>query len=199
MQLVTKKAQKNNLIKIKLLIFTSLWSVSILGAFIVSLVVVEIGEKPDVEVLEAAIGALVIALPQSYLLRGKILPLSWIVSTMLGWVLITVMGVGAVGWFVLSTKFLSFRIFYGIISGGIGGLVIGMTQWWLAIPPSVCWGWCWMFLSSAIWAIALSFGSVIGVIFYNSTNLFLGEIIGLAFTWLVFSILTGISAYKLFK
>ncbi|TAE58374.1 MAG: hypothetical protein EAZ76_13330 [Nostocales cyanobacterium] len=199
MQLVTKKSPSNSLNKIDFFVFILLWSVATVGGFIVSLLLIEIGEKPDVEVLETAVGALAIALPQSYLLRAKILPLSWIISTMLGWVLITVVGVGALGWFVLSTKFLSFRIFYGIITGGIGGLVIGMTQWWLAIPPSVCWGWCWMFFSSAIWAIALCLGSVVGIIVYNSTNLFLGEIIGLGFTWLIVSILTGITAYKLFN
>ncbi|NET01284.1 MAG: hypothetical protein F6K62_18905 [Sphaerospermopsis sp. SIO1G2] len=173
--------------------------ISTLGGFILSLFIIEIGEKPDLEVMEAGFGALIIALPQSYLLRTKVLPFSWIISTILGWVLITIMSLGTLGWFVLSTQFLSFRIFYGIISGGIGGLVIGMTQWWLAIPPSLCWGWCWMFFNSAIWAIAFSLGSVVGKISYNLTHMFWGEIVGLGFTWLVVSILTGMSAYILFK
>jgi hypothetical protein len=198
MQVVNIKNHNNNFSKINLLIFTLLWSFTTLSSCIISLFWIEIGEKPDVGVLKSAVGALAIALPQSYLLRKTILPLGWIISTMLGWVLITAMGVGAVGWFVLSTKFLSFRVFFGIISGGIGGLVIGMTQWWLAIPSSYPWGWCWMFLSSASWAIALSIGSTIGIFLRDFTQLFLGEIVGLAVTWLLVGIFTGISAYKLF-
>ncbi|MBD2292303.1 hypothetical protein H6G06_02095 [Anabaena sphaerica FACHB-251] len=193
MQLVSVKTQ------VSILNFILLWSFATLSGFLLSLLLIEIGEKPDVGVLEAAIGGLAIALPQSYLLRQTILPLGWIISTLLGWVLITAMGVGAVGWFVLSTEFLYYRIFFGIISGGIGGLVIGLAQWWLAIPSSVSWGWSWMFLSSASWAIALSIGSVTGIFLRRLTQLFLGEIVGLAITWLVVGILTGISAYRLLR
>lgn len=179
--------------------FTLLWSLTTVGSFIFSLFVIEIGEKPDVRVVDAAIGALAIALPQSYLLRKNIVPLNWIISTVLGWVLITTIGIGAVGWFVLSTEFFYFRIFFGIISGGIGGLVIGLAQWLFSIPSSLPWGWCWMFLSCASWAIAVCLGSLIGIFLRSWTQLFLGELVGLAITWLVVSILTGIIAYKLFK
>ncbi|MFM6038896.1 MAG: hypothetical protein ACKO2Z_00215 [Sphaerospermopsis kisseleviana] len=183
----------------KLYTFTLVWSLTTLGSFIFSLFLIEIGEKSDVRVLDVAIGGFVIALPQSYLLRQKILPLSWMISTVLGWVLITTIGVGAVGWFVLSTELFYFRIFFGIISGGIGGMVIGLAQWWLAIPSSLPWGWCWMFLNCASWAVALSIGSVIGIFLRHWTQLFLGEVVGLAITWLVVGILTGISAYRLFR
>ena len=108
----------------KLYTFTLMWSLTTLGSFIFSLFLIEIGDKSDVRVLDVAIGGFAIALPQSYLLRQKILPLSWMISTVLGWVLITTIGVGAVGWFVLSTELFYFRIFFGIISGGIGGIVI---------------------------------------------------------------------------
>ncbi|MFM2062802.1 MAG: hypothetical protein RLZZ507_2472 [Cyanobacteriota bacterium] len=196
MQLVSVKTKFSEL---NILTFTLLWSFTTLGSFVLSLFLIEIGEKPEVGVLEAVIGGFAIALPQSYLLRQTILPLSWIISTMLGWVLITVMGVGAVGWFVLSTEFLYYRIFFGIISGGIGGLVIGLAQWWLAVPSSVSWGWCWMFLSCANWAIALSIGSFIGIFLRRFTQLFLGEVVGLAITWLIVGIFTGISAYRLLR
>jgi hypothetical protein len=199
MQLVTDKNKKYKFSKIDLLIFTLLWIFSTLGSFIFSLLLIEIGEKADVGVLEATIGAFAIAIPQCYLLRKTIFPLSWMISTIIGWVVITALGVGAVGWFVLSTELISFRVFFGIISGGIGGLIIGMTQWWLAIPSSVTWGWSWMFLSSASWAISLSIGSVTGIFLRNLTQLFLGEVIGLGFTWLLVSIFTGIMAYRLLR
>lgn len=196
MQLAAIKTKFN---KFNMLTFTLLWSWVSCSSFLLSLLWIEIGEKPDVGILKAAIGGLAIALPQSYLLRRTISPLSWIVSTLLGWVIITAMGVGAVGWFVLSTNFLYYRIFLGIISGGIGGLVIGLIQWWLAIPSSRPWGWCWMFLSSASWAVALSIGAMTGSFLHNLTQLFLGEIVGLSITWLLVSILTGISACRLLK
>jgi hypothetical protein len=199
MQLVSTKNQKNRVGKISLGSFILLWSVTTLAAFICSLFIIEVGEKPDVGVLEVAVGALAIAIPQSFLLRHHLLPLSWIISTILGWVIITAVGIGAMGWFVLSTDFLSFRFLFGIITGGIGGFVIGMIQWWLALSPSVCWGWLWMFLSSVNWAIAISIGSVVGIVLRNSTRLFLGDVVGLFVTWLVVSILTAISVYKLLK
>jgi hypothetical protein len=185
--------------KYSTLTFTLLWNLATLGGFLISLLWLEISEKPDIGLLEAAVGGLAIALPQSYILRQNIFPLGWVLSTCLGWVLITAIGVGAVGWYVLSTDSLYFRILFGIISGGIGGLVIGLTQWWLAIPSSVHWGWCWMFVSSASWAVALPLGSVAGMFLHRLTQLFLGEVVGLAITWLVVGILTGYSAYRLFK
>jgi hypothetical protein len=48
--------------------------------------------------------------------------------------LITAIGGGTIGWYVPSTELLSFTIVFGIISGGIGSLVIGVAQWWLVIP-----------------------------------------------------------------
>jgi hypothetical protein len=185
--------------KFSIFTFTLLWSFTTLISFFLSLFLIEIGEKLDVGVLEAVVGGFAIALPQSYILRQTIFPLGWILSTILGWVVITAIGVGTVGWYVPSTELFYFRIFFGIISGGIGGLVIGVAQWWLAIPSSLHWGWCWMFLNSAIWAVALPVGSIIGIFLRRFTKLFLGEVVGLAITWLLVGILTGITAYRLFR
>ena len=162
MQLVSTKKKKQQVGKITLGSFSVLWIVTTIAGFLCSLLIIEIGEKPDVGVLEVAVGALAIAIPQSFLLRHHVLPVSWIIATILGWVLITTMGVGALGWFVLSTQSLYFRFFLGIITGSIGGLVIGITQWCLAIPSSV--GWWWMFLNGASWAIALCCQSRSGVV-----------------------------------
>ncbi|AFZ58108.1 hypothetical protein H6G54_15705 [Anabaena cylindrica FACHB-243] len=179
--------------------FTFLWTFATLIGFLLSLFLIEIGEKEYIGVMEATIGGLAIALPQSYILKQKIFPLGWILSTLLGWALIVAIGIGAVGWCVPSTELLPMRIFLGIISGGTGGFVIGLTQWWLAIPQSVPWTWCWMFVSSASWAVAVPLGSILGLSLRRFTRLFFGEVVGLVLTWLVVGILTGISAYKLFK
>ncbi|MBK1987292.1 hypothetical protein A0J48_007045 [Sphaerospermopsis aphanizomenoides BCCUSP55] len=185
--------------KFSIFTFTLMWSFATLISFLLSLCLIEIGEEPDVGILAAAVGGLAIALPQSYILRQTIFPLGWILSTVLGWVLITVIGVGAVGWYVLSTELLHLRILFAIISGAVGGLMIGIAQWWLAIPSSVNWGWCWMFLSAASWAVALPVGSVTGMFLRRFTGLFLGEVVGLVIAWLIVGILTGITAYKLFR
>lgn len=185
--------------KYSILSFTSLWIIATLGGFLLSLLWIEIGEKSDISLLEAGIGGLAIALPQSYILRQRIFPLSWVLSTIFGWVVIAATGVGAVGWYVPSSEFFPLRIFLGIISGSIGGLVIGLAQWWIAMPQSVPWVWCWMFVSSASWAVAVSTGSAVGLFLHRLTQLFLGEVVGLAITWLIVGILTGISAYKLLK
>jgi hypothetical protein len=193
MHLAVKK-DKNSLF-----LFTLMWTIATLSGFLVSLFFIEIGEKQYIGLLETAVGGLAIALPQSYILRHRVFPLGWVLSTLFGWLLILFMGVGAVGWCVPSTELLPMRIFLGIISGGTGGFVIGLTQWWLAVPQSVPWTWCWMFLSSAIWSVSVPIGSIIGLTLCNFTQLFLGEVVGLVITWLLVSILTGITAFKLFK
>ncbi|WP_016948916.1 hypothetical protein [Anabaena sp. PCC 7108] len=47
------------------------------------------------------------------------------------------------------------------------------------------------------WAVTT--GSVVGLFLRRLIKLFLGKIVGLAITWLIVGLLTGISAYKLLK
>ncbi|MEH2003279.1 MAG: hypothetical protein V7L00_31925 [Nostoc sp.] len=56
--------------------------------------------------------------------------------------------------------------------------------------------WRWIFLSSA-WAIAVPFGSAVGIHLHRLRPLFFGEVMGLAITWLLVGIFTGINAHKL--
>jgi hypothetical protein len=109
------------------------------------------------------------------------------------------MGIGVLGWTVTNSPFLPTRLFAGIIIGGIGGLLIGISQWWLAIPPSFSSAWKWIFVNMMIWMIAIPIGSTVGLFLHRSTNLFLGEVAGLAITWLLVAIFTGISAVKIIK
>ena len=171
------------------------WVVATFGAFLLSLLFIEIGEKSDIGLLQATIGGLAIALPQAVILRFAISPLLWVWTTVVGWVLITGIGVGAVGWIVPPIQF-PVRILYGVLSGGISGLVIGLVQW-LAIRYYVPCAWQWILVSTLSWAVAIPIGSTVGIFLHQITHLFLGEVIGLAVTWLVVSFLTGINARRL--
>ena len=177
--------------------FTLLWTVTTFSGFLFSLLFIEIGEKADVGILQAAIGSLAIALPQSLILRIRIFSKMWVLSTVLGWIVITAISVGAIGWIVSTSQFLPFRVVYGSISAAIGGFAIGFFQW-LAISKSVPLAWRWIFISSLSWAIAVPVGSMIGMFLHSISHLFFGEIVGLAITWLLVAIITGINAYKYF-
>ncbi|MBE8985811.1 hypothetical protein [Nostoc sp. LEGE 12450] len=174
--------------------FTLLWTIATCGGFLLSLLFIEVGDQADVGVVEAAIGGFAIALPQGCLLKEPVFCIRWILSSLLGWSIITAIGIGAVGWIVPSIQILPLRILSGAIYGALGGLGIGLTQW-LAIPQPVAWRW--IFVSSVSWAVAVPVGSTVGMILHDSTQLFLGEVIGLAITWLLVGILTGMNAHKL--
>ncbi|MHC5725621.1 MAG: hypothetical protein ACYTXY_16085 [Nostoc sp.] len=174
---------------------TLLWTLATFGGFLLSLLLIEVGEKPDIGVVEAAIGGFVIALFQGCLLKQPIFCIRWILSSLLGWSMITAIGIGAVGWIVPSTEILPLRILCGAVYGALGGFGIGLTQW-LAIPQPVV-AWRWIFVCAASWAIAVPVGSVVGMILHRLTQLFLGEVMGLAMTWLLIGILTGMNAHKL--
>ncbi|MBD0263354.1 MAG: hypothetical protein ICV78_11720 [Tolypothrix sp. Co-bin9] len=178
--------------------FTLLWTVTTVSGFLLSLLFIEIGEKADVGILQAAIGSLAIALPQSLILRQRIFSLMWVLSTVLGWIVITAVSVGAMGWIVSTSQFFPFRVVYGSIYAAIGGFAIGFFQW-LAISKSVPSAWRWILISSVSWAIAVPLGSIIGMFLYQTSGLFLGEVVGLAVTWLLLAIFTGVNAYKLFE
>ncbi|MTJ51081.1 hypothetical protein [Dolichospermum sp. UHCC 0259] len=177
--------------------FTLKWVFVTFLGFLLSLLIIEISEKPDMSVLEAAIGSLTISIPQSYLLRRTVSPGQWVLSTLFSWVIIAAIGVGVLGWTVTTSAFLPARIFLGIIVGGIGGLFIGVSQWWLAIPPSFSSAWKWVFVNVISWMIAIPIGSTVGLLLHRITNLFLGEVVGLAITWLLVATLTGISAVRI--
>ncbi len=175
--------------------FTLQWIFATFCGFLLSLLLIEIGEKSDIGVLQAIMGALAVALSQSLILRQPVLSLRWVLFTVLGWTAITVMGIGAVGWIVPTTQQLPVRILSGLIYGTIGGFGIGFAQW-LAIYQLVPSAWRWIFINTASWTIAVPIGSVIGSILRQFTQLFLGEVVGLAITWLLVAIFTGINIYK---
>ncbi|BAY27852.1 hypothetical protein NIES2100_76790 [Calothrix sp. NIES-2100] len=176
--------------------FTLQWTIATFSGFLVSLLFIEIGEKPDVGILQAVIGALAIAVAQSLILRHTSFASKWLFFTVVGWIAIAIMGLGVLGWIVPTTQFFPQRILMAAFYGAVGGFVIGLAQW-LAIYQSVPLAWRWIFISPVSWAIAMSIGSAIGIILRQITQIFLGEVIGLAIAWLVVAILTGMNAYQL--
>ncbi|BAZ48640.1 hypothetical protein NIES4103_12490 [Nostoc sp. NIES-4103] len=177
--------------------FILLWIAATFSGFLVSLLLIEVGEKPDVGVTQATLGGLAIALPQSLIFRHTVFSVKWILLTVMAWAVITAMGVGAVGWMIPTTQSLAPRLLFGTIYGAIGGLGIGVAQS-LAIQQPVS-SWLWIVVSSVSWAVAIPLGSAVGIILHRLTHLFLGEVAGLAVTWLVVAMLTGVNAYKLLK
>ncbi|ABA22138.1 conserved hypothetical protein [Trichormus variabilis ATCC 29413] len=176
--------------------FILLWTIATFGGFLGSLFWVEVGEQSEIGLVQAAIGGLAIALPQSLILRENISIFKWVCFTLVAWVLITAIGVGAIGWVVPSGEILPLRLLYGAKIGVVGGLALGIAQC-LAIRQPILWTWQWILVNSFSWAIAIPIGTTIGFILCRLTHLFLGEVAGLAMTWLVVAILTGINAYKL--
>ncbi|MBD2384896.1 hypothetical protein [Cylindrospermum sp. FACHB-282] len=179
--------------------WTLLWILATFGGFLLSLPLIEIGTRRDIGILEASIGGMAIAIPQSCILNSSILSMRWVLATLFGWAMIGATSVGAVGWIVHTTQSLPLRLIWGTISGAIGGFGVGLAQWWLAIPQSVPKGWQWVLVSSGSWAVAIPIGSAVGMFLRRLTQLFLGEVVGLAITWLIVAILTGINAYRLLK
>lgn len=177
--------------------FTLLWILATFGGFVVSLLLIEVGEKTDIGVTQAALGGLAIALPQSLIFRQTVFSVKWILLTTLAWAIITAIGVGAVGWIVPASQFLPSRLLFGAICGAICGLGIGLAQS-LAIRQQEI-GWLWIVVSSASWAVAIPLGSAVGMILHRLTNLFLGEVLGLSVAWLVVGMLTGANVYKLLR
>lgn len=176
--------------------FALLWMIATFGGFLVSLCWIEIGERAEIGVVQAAMGGLAIALPQSLILRENIYTMRWIILTLTAWVLLTAIGMGAVGWSIPASGILSLRLYFGAIHGAFGGFAIGLSQW-LAIRQPTSWAWQWIIVNSLSWAVALPVGYAVGVTLHQITRLFLGEVIGLAITWLIVAILTGLSVDKL--
>lgn len=178
--------------------FNLLWIVATYGGFLASLFWLEIAEQPEIGILQAAVGGIAIALPQSLIFKDHISMIKWVSFTLVAWVTMTAIGLGAIGWVVPPAESLPLRLLNGVRSGVIGGFGIGLAQW-LAIRQPVSWAWQWILINSLSWAIAIPVGTTVGFILRRMTRLFLGEVAGLAITWLIVAILTGINAHRLLK
>lgn len=180
----------------QLILFILLWTALTGGSFVLSLMLVEIGYQQDVEILGAVFGGLIVASAQAMIFRKSILFASlWILSSFVAWGIISVTGIGALGWFVINTSNIHSRIIYGLILGGLGGLGVGTVQW-LLIRQYLPSAWRWIFVSCISWATGFATGSSLGLILYRLTQLFIGEVIGLALTWIIVGALSAIEIYR---
>lgn len=183
----------------KLILFILLWTVFTGGSFGLSLMLIEIGYKQDVGILPAAIGGLIIASAQALMFRRSIFFASlWILSSFVGWGIITASGIGALGWFVINSQNIYSRLIYGFIFGSLGGLGVGFFQW-LAIRQHLPDSWRWILVSCMSWGIGFAVGSSFGLILYRLTQLFIGEVIGLALTWTLVGALSAIEVSRWLK
>ncbi len=159
--------------------------------FLVSLLFVEIGVRPHLGAISGAVGSSVIAIAQWLVLRRRLYQITWwIIATITAWVLIGSSSLGALGWIAPRTELLTIRLLYGLIDGAIVGTVLGLGQWFVLNRYFSNAAW-WIPISSLSWAVALPSGWAVGGILRSITGLFFGEVIGLAFTWLAISALSG--------
>ena len=169
------------------------WVLVTFGGFLLSLLLIEIGEKPDIGAIEGATGGAAIGLAQFLVLRQRISKAwGWILVSILIWGLMGGSGLGAVGWVAPRTEQIGYRALYGAVHGAQLGMWMGASQWWILrkeVPKAERWIW----VSSLCWAIGMALGWTVGGVLRLSTRLFLGEIVGLGVAWLVVGATTGVA------
>ena len=173
------------------------WTGVTLIGFLLSLVWVEIGELPDLKILQAIIGATLIGFLQALILsRFFAYSWLWILYTLIPWILMAGTSLGVVGWFAPRTELIMVRLTTGLKLGGIAGIWLGLWQWFV-LKSVLSKSYLWIFFSCISWSLGLSIGWMIGGILHSVTHLFLGEVIGLIVVWILVGIQTGIVLYYL--
>ncbi|MGK7875964.1 MAG: hypothetical protein AB4426_22505 [Xenococcaceae cyanobacterium] len=175
------------------------WALVTFFGFLVSLFLVEVGERPDLDPMEGAIGGAVIGLAQSLVLSQRISQAWWwILASLVSWGLMTGSGFGAIGWFAPGTEILSIRLLCGAVFGAICGLWLGVGQW-LVLRKEVPASWRWIVTTAVCWSIGLSLGWTVGGVLHLLTRFFLGEVVGLALTWVIVGAMTGVALIGLLQ
>ena len=175
------------------------WLLVTLLGFVASLFWIEIGERPDIGVLEGIIGGTIIGFTQWLVLRRHLSSAWWwIIASLLGWGVMGLSSFGVIGWFAPRTMRLFPRLVYGIVDGATLGLILGMAQWWV-LRQYVTQAWGWIFANSLNWSISLAVGWIIGGILRHFTHLFLSEVVGLGVTWMLVAALMGMTLIRLLR
>ncbi|NER27992.1 MAG: hypothetical protein F6J89_10220, partial [Symploca sp. SIO1C4] len=170
-----------------------------LASFLVSLLLIEIGERPDIGTFEGVIGGSLIGLGQSLVLWRRISQAWWwIFANIISWGLIGSSSLGAIGWVAPRTDQINLRLIYGIVDGLQIGVVLGIAQW-LVFKKQISKAWRWILASSWCWSISLACGWFVGGVLRQLTRLFLGEVFGLTVTWLMVSMTTGAALISLLQ
>jgi hypothetical protein len=175
------------------------WGIATFVGFAISLFFLEIGEKTDLGVVEGTIGGAILGFFQSLLLvRWMPQPWLWILTNAIAWGLLASSGIGAIGWYAPRTELLSIRLSYGAMYGAIAGLWLGLWQW-LILRQYLVAAWRWILITISTWAIALSVGWVLGGKLRAFTRLFIGEVVGLAFSWAIVSLISSVALTLLIR
>lgn len=175
------------------------WVLATVGGFGLSLLLIEIGERPDMGVWSGAIGGGAIGLGQWLVLRGRMKKAWWwILAGIVGWALIGVSDLGALGWVAPRTMKIPLRLIVGFTDGLQIGCGLGALQW-LVLCRKVRKAWLWTLVSTGSWAIGLAIGWGVGGMLRLETNFFLGDVLGLAIAWLVVGGLTGVALVSLLR
>ncbi len=170
-----------------------------IGGFLFSLVLIEIGERTDINIFEGMLGGAVIGIAQSFALRKKFRGRAWwVFVNIVSWGLLAITGIGAIGWMAPKTQIIPLRIVYGILNGTLAGGGIGFAQW-LLLKRQIPQAWRWILAMSMAWAIGLAIGWTFGGVLRLATGLFLGDVIGLGIAWSVVGGITGIALIILLR
>ncbi|MEQ9625521.1 hypothetical protein [Coleofasciculus chthonoplastes] len=175
------------------------WLLVTLLGFVASLFWIEIGERPDIGIIEGIIGGTIIGLAQWLVLRRHLsLAWWWIIASLLGWGVMGLSSFGVIGWFAPRTMRLFPRLVYGVIDGATLGLILGMAQWWV-LRQYVSKAWGWIFTNSLNWSISLAVGWIVGGLLRRFTQMFLSEVLGLGVTWMLVAGFTGMTLIRLLR
>jgi hypothetical protein len=177
----------------ELFLFFLQWLLGTFLGFVVSLGFVEIGARSELGAIDAMIGGAIIGLVQTLALSSWF-PQAWLwmlVNT-IAWGLLGLSDFGAIGWYAPLTESFNVRLAYGAMFGAIAGMWLGIWQWWV-LRKYLFEAWRWIIVNLASWSIGLSVGWAFGGMVRTATNLFFGEVIGLALTWCIVSVITGLA------
>jgi len=173
------------------------WLLVTLLGFVTSLFWIEIGERPDINMIEGMIGGTIIGFAQWFVLRRHLSAAWWwIIASVLGWGVMGLSSFGFIGWFAPRTMRLFPRLVYGTVDGATLGLILGIAQWWV-LRHYITNAWRWIVTHILYWSISLVIGWVIGGILRHFSHLFLGEVLGLGVTWMLVAGFTGITLIRL--
>jgi hypothetical protein len=174
-------------------------SLTLIG-FTISLLILEIGERSELTLRDGLIGGIIIGIAQSimFVKESFIKASLWLSWNIIIWGIMGGSGIGVIGWVAPQTNLLSLRLIEGALLGVICGFSLSLGQW-LILRTEMIDAWRWLLISPCCWGIGLSLGWTMGGMLRSLTNFFLGEVIGLAITWIIVATTTGIALKQLLK
>ena len=173
------------------------WTALTWLAFLLSLLLVEVGERSSAFWADGLLGGGLVGLAQWRMLPAELRGgYRWVIASLLGWGVLALSPVGAVGWIAPDSPDPWLRGLLGILYGAGAGLVLGGSQW-AVLRRRVAQAWRWIPLSAGIWAVAIALGWLVGGHLRATSHLFVSEVIGLVVAWGIVAALTGLALVQL--